>query len=269
MNKVFSYSVLQEQIAAVRSLKEGYCTNFFMDAKRCDYLIQHAVLFTIVKEGVVFLLQKDGTFFHLYYCASSPHKLERTLKSALKEINNTCVIDIVGQKQELVEYQKVFRSVGFEDYCSLNRMSRKIDSNVSLVSDGRINIGVLRDIEVVYALLQGYFDCYSEQLPSVQEIENWISAGHLLVCREKNFIVGFVLFDIIGVTSYLRYWFVHPDYRDKKIGSELLHRFFYESRTTKRQLFWVIESNENAIKRYLHYGFKPENMFDKVLIYRK
>lgn len=269
MNKVIEYGILQEKIAEVRSVKEGYYTNFFMDAKRCEFLIQNALLYAIIKEGVVFILQKDGSFFHLYYCASALNKLECALGAALKEVNNTCVIDIVGQEHGLGDYQAIFRSVGFEDYCSLNRMSRNIEANVPFISDECVEIGNLDDVEIVYTLLQRYFDCYCEQLPSVREIEKWIISGHLLVCREKDVVVGFVLFDIIGVTSYLRYWFVHPDYRNKKIGSKLLHRFFYESRTTKRQLFWVIESNDNAIKRYVYYGFKPENMFDKVLIYRK
>ena len=68
-----------------------------------------------------------------------------------------------------------------------------------------------------------------------------------------------------ATTHYLRYWFTHPDFRDKKVGSRLLRRFFEEGRDTKRQLFWVIRSNENAIKRYRHYGFAEENMFDFVM----
>ena len=60
---------------------------------------------------------------------------------------------------------------------------------------------------------------------------------------------------------------LHPDYRDKKVGSRLLRRFFEEGKDTKRQLFWVIRTNENAIKRYKHYGFNEENMFDFVMQY--
>ena len=68
-----------------------------------------------------------------------------------------------------------------------------------------------------------------------------------------------------ATTLYLRYWFTHPDFRDRKVGSRLLRRFFEEGKDTKRQLFWVIRSNKNAIKRYRHYGFKEENMLDFVL----
>ena len=42
---------------------------------------------------------------------------------------------------------------------------------------------------------------------------------------------------------------------------------YEEGKDTKRQIFWVIRTNENAIKRYKHYGFNEENMFDYVMQY--
>ena len=36
---------------------------------------------------------------------------------------------------------------------------------------------------------------------------------------------------------------------------------------TKRQYFWVKTDNENAIKRYRHYGFEFEELKDTVLAY--
>ena len=79
--------------------------------------------------------------------------------------------------------------------------------------------------------------------------------------------MGHLIFELSASTLYLRYWFTHPDYRDKKVGSRLLRRFFEEGKDTKRQLFWVIRTNENAIKRYKHYGFTEENMYDFVMQY--
>ena len=50
---------------------------------------------------------------------------------------------------------------------------------------------------------------------------------------------------------------------------EQIKKYFSDSRGAKRQLFWVIKLNENAIKRYRHYGFKSENLFDVVLTNKK
>ena len=81
-------------------------------------------------------------------------------------------------------------------------------------------------------------------------------------------MVGFLIYELKATTLYLRYWFTHPDYRDRKVGSRLLCRFFEEGKDTKRQLLWVIRTNDNAIKRYRHYSFVEENMYDYIMQYQ-
>ena len=100
-------------------------------------------------------------------------------------------------------------------------------------------------------------------------MENSSVLVHVLVCEEEGKMAGFLIYELNATTLYLRYWFTHPDFRDKKVGSRLLRRFFEEGKGTKRQLFWVIRTNENAIKRYRHYGFAEENMFDFVMRFGK
>jgi GNAT superfamily N-acetyltransferase len=78
-------------------------------------------------------------------------------------------------------------------------------------------------------------------------------------------IDGLVVFEINGLTSHLRYWFVDPKMRDQKTGSALLRRFFHECRNTKRQILWVNTLNANAIERYAHYGFRAETMTDIIM----
>lgn len=38
---------------------------------------------------------------------------------------------------------------------------------------------------------------------------------------------------------------------------------------TKRQMHWVISTNDNAIKRYKHYGYIAESLYDYVLLNKK
>ena len=80
----------------------------------------------------------------------------------------------------------------------------------------------------------------------------------------ENKILGFIIYDLKASTLFLRYWFVKPNYRDLRIGSKLFNEFLLRGKDTHRQMFWVIRSNENAINRYLHYGFKEEIMYNFV-----
>ena len=116
-----------------------------------------------------------------------------------------------------------------------------------------------------HQLLHQFFNEKTEQIPFAEELEGYAKEGHILVCEESSNLAGFLIYEINATTIYLRYWFTLPDFRDKKVGSRLLRRFFEEGKNTKRQLFWVIRNNENAIKRYKHYGFAEENMYDFIM----
>jgi ribosomal protein S18 acetylase RimI-like enzyme len=50
------------------------------------------------------------------------------------------------------------------------------------------------------------------------------------------------------------------------MGSLLLRSWLHKSSYSARQIFWVIQSNQNAIDKYKHYGFTEEDMIDIVLI---
>jgi ribosomal protein S18 acetylase RimI-like enzyme len=117
----------------------------------------------------------------------------------------------------------------------------------------------------VHSLLNTYFDKRTEQIPYVEELQAIAENNQILLYIDNGRIAGFVVYEMSKMSLYLRYWFVHPNFRERGIGSELLKQFFYDGRDTKRQQLWVICSNENAIKRYVHYGFNEENLFDFVI----
>ena len=45
-----------------------------------------------------------------------------------------------------------------------------------------------------------------------------------------------------------------------------MNKYFNLSSNARRFIFWVISTNENAIKRYEHYGYSKENLYDYVFI---
>ena len=192
--------------------------------------------------------------------------LKDNLSTFLKEHDQPfLVVDIVGG-DSVLSCKQLFVDKGFEEHTTLVRMSRVGGPSVHERVPGVVSEATDQDISSILDLYHQYFDPYSEQIPLQEELVQWVSSKSILVSRVGEKVVGFLIYELIGVTLYLRYWFVHPDYRDCKIGASLFREFFYRGKMTKRQLFWVITSNENAIKRYMHYGFSQEKMFDHVLI---
>lgn len=266
MDKVTSFLEIQNSIKVVKESNKGFITNFYPEFDKINIWIENGQFHKIIIGNTVFFLKEKTEFSHLFYCSASNEALNKSL-SQLKSLTDNIHLatDVIGKDPDIQSVVHVFKENGFYLYTTLNRMSRStVDVEFRNSFPGLIK-AEMSHTKVIFKLLHRYFDPLAEQLPAHDEINNWIKLNHLILIEEKGKILGFIIFDLIGVTSYLRYWFVHPQHRNRKIGSTLLNEYFKNSVGTKRQLFWVIQTNENAISRYLHYGFHPENLNDYIL----
>ena len=169
------------------------------------------------------------------------------------------IIDVVGSYDTCDAINKLAEPIGYSNSCQLVRMSRLAPEYIGKVNNTLpIHFASDRETEEVHKLLHAYFSEEEEQIPYLDELLIYAHEKHIAVYSDHEKVVGFVIYEMNKLTLYLRYWFVHPNYRNKHVGSNLLNCFFYEGRNTRRQTLWVITTNENAIRKYLHYGFKEE-----------
>lgn len=266
MDEITSFLEIQNAIKAVKDYGIGFITNFYPEVDKINSWIDDGHFHKKIIGETVFFLRVESEFSYLFYCSSSMETLNHSLFQLKNFMDGThLVADIIGKDPEVQSITHVFKKNGFYLYTTLNRMSRSSTGEENRNSFPGLIEADMSHADIIFKLLHRYFDPIAEQLPTLKEIFSWISLNHLILLEEKGEILGFVIFDLMGVTSFLRYWFVHPKYRNRKIGSGLLNEYFKKSAGTKRQLFWVIKSNENAINRYLHYGFHPENLFDYIM----
>lgn len=269
MEQVKSIEQLQQQSAEIRSLRCGFITNFFLDPEKHGLWIEKGVCHIKRVGNTLFIVKQSPTFWNVFYCSTTLDDLGNDLTAFLQNYCFvTMVFDIVGRDVQCEPVVKLFCNKGLEEATSLVRMMR-MTTPMEYSADNAIRKATEKDIPSVSHLLHTYFDEQTEQIPYDEELLNYARQGHVLVCEEEKNMVGFLIYELNATTLYLRYWFTHPDYRDKKVGSRLLRRFFEEGKNAKRQLFWVIRSNENAIIRYRHYGFAEENLYDFVMQYHK
>ena len=270
MDSIQSYTQIQEAIMVIKSYKKGFITNFYVAEAQCCTFINKQLLFLVKMQECVFILRKNHEFYHIYYIATSKEVLAQSLKAFTEKYSNDILVsDIIGTMSAVDDIATTYEPFGFEKYIRLYRMSRTKNLDEPQQLDERVEYASMEYAKQIKNLLEQYFDPYSEQIPLIEEIQRWIEIRKILIIVEKEKVIGFVIFEINGITSYLRYWFTHPEHRDKKVGSALLRQFFHECKATKRQLFWVIESNKNAITRYKHYGFEQELLFDQIMIKNK
>lgn len=267
MDKVVSYDQIQDMIKQIRSLRNGFATNFYWDDKKHPYWLSEGSLIYDANPNSFLLIHLAEGFSNLYYIATS---VETALNHfAETKLDCDTVVDVVtkGEDNDTIS---IFKNKGFEDYKHLFRMT-----HVGLMPvdewnfDQIVKFATKEDVDALSHELFKGFDPLAEQLPSKQELSDFIDRGEILLVMDKNNVCGFVIFEIVGVTWYLRYWFISSDYRNMGIGSKLLKASLLRGKDTKRQILWVMSNNENAIKRYEHYGFEREIMNDNILIKRK
>ena len=265
MDRVQSIEQLRQSSAEIRSLRRGFLTNFFIDSVKHGLWIAKRDCYIERLGSTLFIIKQSSTFWNVFYYSTTLDEFSTDLSSFLSNHPvTTMMFDIVGRDVQCQPVVELFRSKGGKEATSLVRMTR-MTAPMEYVADDTIRRAEEKDVKGIIHLLHAYFDEQTEQIPYDEELEDYVRQGHVLVCEELDRMAGFLIYELNTSTLYLRYWFTHPDFRDRKVGSRLLRRFFEEGKDTKRQLFWVIRTNANAIKRYKHYGFTEENMYDFVM----
>ncbi|EKD30769.1 MAG: hypothetical protein ACD_77C00477G0037 [uncultured bacterium] len=266
MDKIFNYQEIIDKIKFLKEGKKGIITNFYPDIEIVTRWINSGNLHFFQHAETLLLLRSNKDFRNLYFVTASYDSLQKALIHLNHEMNDVrFVVDLVGKMPDIGLTSNAFINSGFGEYAKLCRMSRKVSDNEHFAINSHILPAKITHAENILDLLYTYFDPVSEQLPGTDEVKKWIANGNVSVYSSDGQILGFVIYINKGFSSYLRYWFVHPGHRDKKIGSALLNKYFSDSKDVRLMFFWVILSNENAVVRYKHYGFQMENFYDIVM----
>lgn len=267
MDKVLSYEQIQSFVSEIRSLRKGFVSNFFWDPNKHPYWIADGNFFFMRKNACVLMFHQKEEFCNLFYISTDMAVVSEAAASVC--FATTCVVDIVC-RDEGSEEKIQLQHAGFSPYQHLFRMSHiGLMADDSWEVDQDVMFGTNEDVKLLHDALVKNFDPLSEQLPSVEELGDFIKQKQVLVIKEGENLCGFIIFEVIGMTWYLRYWFTCFTYRNQGVGAKLLKSSLFLAKETKRQILWVISDNENAVKRYEHYGFKRELMNDYVLIKKR
>ena len=260
MTAVNSFEEVMSYISKVKKLQKGFITNFFPEQKKIDMWIALESLSILEGEETALFLKRDDGFTYILYCATTKEQLFDALSSLPKA---EYVFDQIVDARTDTSLLDGFKSLGFKVRKSLVRMS-KINKMSESITDTNVLDATKEDIPVLVTLLHEYFDKYAEQLPTIQELHDFIKSKHAIIKRLDGKIAGFILYDQTPSTLFLRYWLVMPDYRNQGIGAELFHEYNRRGVACKRHMLWVVEDNENAINRYEHYGYQSEALKDYV-----
>lgn len=262
MVTIQSFEEVRNRINRIRSLRKGFITNFFPEQRKIEIWTNHNLLFAEETEEVTLFIKQDDGFKYLFYCATNKEVLNDVLCSL--PADEKYVVDQIVDARTDESIIDLFKSNGFTIRKSLVRMSKINENLENFEPDGTYKAFVI-DLQCIQEMLYAQFDKYSEQLPTSEELKDFLDNNHVIVIRRGNEIAGFILYDITPSTLYLRYWLVNPEFRNRGVGSELFKEYQRRGASCKRHILWVVRDNQNAINRYKHYGYQYENMKDYVI----
>jgi hypothetical protein len=180
----------------IRDFKEGFLTNFFFNPFVFSIWIKHHLIRKMSFGKTDFILRDDLNFRHLYYCSASESSLQKDFFQLLSHIKeNTITIDIIGDESSARVVADLFLHNGCFPYTSLVRMSRNqmADTSSSVTKDDCVSKASDEDLIGINYLLYKYFDVYSEQLPHIDELNDWYRKGNILLCKNSKTIQGFLI----------------------------------------------------------------------------
>lgn len=268
MTPITSVATVFEAIQTAKAAAGEFCTNFFPTQAKLQGWIDHGELFGEFRDHSAFFRRKDRDFWHLYFCASDMATLQGELNVLHSLKTERVAMDLVGSEVSVGDLVSVLASVGFRKYARLIRLARASQPNQPQPSrDGTEVIWAKKaDQQGIMNLLETSFDRYADQLPLAYEVEAAIEAQQILAIRCEGALAALLFFETQGLTSTVRYWVVAERFQSHRFGSALIRHYFTAQSAVRRFILWVTAENENAVMKYRHYGYHPDNLVDQVLV---
>jgi GNAT superfamily N-acetyltransferase len=262
---------LLEALERVRRAGAGPVTNWFATPGRIDQWIGRNSLSCLQGDRALLILRRDRGFRRIYHSAVDLEALSAVLRSfsGLLNASDVVIVDLVGRPLELEPVTGIYRESGFSDHNCLVRMTRTAAPEVVAEVEPDVAFAGPADVETVAAFLCRLLDPHTDQIPDEDEIREAVARGNLIMVRRDDSVGGLLLFETVGVTSHLRYWYVDDTARNQGIGARLIRRFFRLTHRSRRWIVWVVGDNSDAITKYHHYRFRPDALVDRIMIRRR
>jgi ribosomal protein S18 acetylase RimI-like enzyme len=248
----------------------GLVTNWFATPERIDYWIGCNSLFLLPDERALLILRRDRGFQRVFHFSVDHAALSAVLRSSSAEhaVSGVLTTDLIGRPMALEPVAGVYRESGFADHNCLVRMIRMSVPEEVAESETDVEFAGPADVAAVAAFLSRLLDPYTDQIPEEDELREAAARGNLILLRRGESVGGLLLFETMGVTAHLRYWYVDDGARNQGIGARLIRQYFHLCSGSRRFILWVVRDNTDAIAKYRHYGFREDTLVDRIMIRR-
>ena len=260
-----------QYVGELKRLKTGataFTTTCFATPVQIGEWAERGALSFVSTSGAFLLLRRSRHVIHLSHVAADQQSLREALL-LLDELTvaEPIVADLVGKPADVEQIANIYALQGFSSYRELVRMTR-IGSvrDERTLPDMAVHKAVHSEVAGVLAFLERLLDPLAEQIPELEDMESAADHGQILVAANGNAVEGVLIFQTIGFSTTLRYWFVEPRARSRGTGAVLMRSFLLQVAGSRRIVLWVFSDNADSIAKYEHYGFRRGNLVDRIML---
>lgn len=213
-----------------------------------------------------YFFENQGNFFRLYFASVPGEDIIFNASKLIESqgIKKPVVIEHIIRAEKDIKIG--IPSAVLKRMSHLNPLYLPAKNTMNGNHHDLLKPAVIEDLNEIKTILDSNFNPFKERIPSEDELKELMNQNCIYLAWHNNEIAGLIIFQKEGVNLHLRYWWTHPEYRGLGIGSKLMSEFIKASQTTRRQFLWVFADNENAIKRYKHYGFDFDGTEDEIFV---
>ena len=211
---------------------------------------------------LIFAYDKEYEIYKIYFMVDCLKTLDSLVFQA--DWNENSSLEIIDKNEVENGLKNIFEKYGFIQFTTLQKMSFLTNSEKVIELENSIVYCDLVDNQSLKEIFLNKFNRYSENLPSIKEIEKAIESKSIIKITDKGKILGFLWLDKKKVLTELRYLFVDENYRGQKLSKRLMEQYLYLTGDVKKKQLWVLEDNHVAINLYKKFENKFEELKDTI-----
>ncbi|MBE5923083.1 MAG: GNAT family N-acetyltransferase [Lachnospiraceae bacterium] len=241
---------------------EKQYSNCYFKRAEANQIIENSLAFYTYKNG--FLLFAEGRgYIKLYFCTDDFGWVS-DLSRIKEDIDiSEFAIEVVSKEEKPYNLNDVVPYTHIKQYMRYRRVGNPADDK----SDNEcVTYCLENDTARIKEMLDAYFTPIGDELPTEQEIKEFIIKGNVICIKEKDNLCGYIIFEDKGKTSYIRNICVDEQYRGLGIGKELLDKYNGLHKGFKVFTLWCNSNNENALKLYSLAGYCFDNLLNTIYI---
>ncbi len=284
MDLVTSFSQFSEWIKAFKIDKKAVCTNCFMLPGEIEKHISSGRIAVVSSPEELFFFIAENGFRRLVYYTSNPLSSKDTESLLCASGIMPVLADLVARDSEPSQMDRIietkWKPAGFSLYKTYIRLlMREIPSECfepmeyAFQVNGRkycIGTGDPLKAEEVVSLWGQCLDPFSITLPGEEETSSFIRQGKVhCITDDTGRLCAAMLRGDQGQRATVQHVCVHPDFRRLGLAHILMKASMHDAVKAGIHtcFLWVDEKNHPAIQLYKRFGFEPDGMISRQLLF--